>query len=442
MPSRTAYPWVPPVPYGFGVSSDGTPPTTRRSGPPWREGSPWRTGEWPPDDFSRRRGRGGRPHYHAGIGGAIIVAIIELAGVHFSAQRQTTGTQLDHLGYALILLGVAALPFRRRFRVAAFAVTLITTVAYVVLGYPYGPIFLALLISIFGAVRSGHRRAVWIGLAAAYAIFLSAGRIWPKVSGYQLRHPGLLTSIQVMVWFVLALVLAEAIRVRSAHFAEMRRTMAEQARARDEQERRQTSEERLRIAQELHDVLGHHLSLINVQAGVGLHLMADNPDQARAALEAIKQASTEALGEVRAVLSALRPKDEKAPRAPAPSLAGLDALVAAEHTVIIGTPRPLPPEVERAAFRIVQESMTNVRRHAGPGAIATVTIDYGARALSVRVVDDGRGGSETAKSGEGTGIAGMRTRAEALGGTLTAGPTATGFVVAASLPLTGPGATS
>ncbi len=223
-------------------------------------------------------------------------------------------------------------------------------------------------------------------------------------------------SIQVVVWFVLALVLAEAIRVRSAHFAEMRRTMAERARARDEQERRQASEERLRIAQELHDVLGHHLSLINVQAGVGLHLMADNPDQARVALEAIKQASTEALGEVRAVLSALRPKDEKAPRAPAPSLAGLDALIAPEHTVIIGEPRPLPPEVERAAYRIVQESLTNVRRHARPGAVATVTIDYGTSALLVRVADDGRGAPASEKSGEGTGIAGMRTRAEALGG--------------------------
>ena len=99
--------------------------------------------------------------------------------------------------------------------------------------------------------------------------------------------------------------------------------MIEQARARAEQERRQASEERLRIAQELHDVLGHHLSLINVQAGVGLHLMAEQPDQARIALEAIKQASAEALGEVRAVLGVLRPKDERAPRAPQPSLAEL-----------------------------------------------------------------------------------------------------------------------
>ena len=441
------YPFGAVVAYGFGVTShEPESPVTggsTRAAPPWRDSAAWRDpAAWQDGPPWRRPGRshpGPRRSRHGSIFGALVVAFIELGGIHWAAHNEPGAVPLDHLGYTLILLGVAALPFRRRLRVPAFAVTLATTVAYVVLGYPYGPVFLALLISIFGAVRTGHRRAVWIGLAAGYTVFLSTGWIWPKVGPYELRQPGLVTSIQVAVWFLLALVLAEAIRVRSAHFDEMRRTVVERTRAREEQERRQASEERLRIAQELHDVLGHHLSLINVQAGVGLHLMADNPDQARVALEAIKQASTEALGEVRAVLSALRPKDEKAPRTPAPSLAGLDALIPPSQTVIVGSPRPLPPEVERAAYRIIQESLTNVRRHAGANATPAVTIEYGATSLVVRIADDGRGASPSEKSGEGTGIAGMRTRAEALGGTLTAGAGVRGFVVTASLPLSDAG---
>jgi signal transduction histidine kinase len=393
----------------------------------WQDGPPWRRVQ--PDDDQRRR------RAHGSIGAAIVVLAIELLGIHWASRQQPEATQLDHFGYALIVLGVLALPFRRRWRIPAFIVTLTSTVVYMVFGYPYGPVFLALLISVFGLVRTGHRTAAWTGLACGYVAFLVAGRMWPTVGGYTLRKPDLTMSLQVLVWFALALVLAEAVRVRTEHFAEMRRTIVERTRAREEQERRQASEERLRIAQELHDVLGHHLSLINVQAGVGLHLMADNPDQARVALEAIKQASTEALGEVRSVLSALRPKDEAPPRTPVPSLADLDALIPAERTVIGGTPRALPPDVERAAYRIIQESLTNVRRHAGPGAVATVTIDYRPAELVVRVEDDGRGGRDEEKSGSGTGIAGMRTRAEALGGSLVTGPGVRGFVVTASLPL-------
>src|SRR5262249_44519529 len=141
------------------------------------------------------------------------------------------------------------------------------------------------------------------------------------------------------------------------------------------------------------------LSLINVQAGVGLHLMDERPEQARAALTAIKQASAEALREVRSVLSALRPEEETAPRAPAPGLAALPQLVAdvtaaglAVRTGTEGTVRPLPAEVDRAALRVVQEALTNVRRHAGPGAAAVVTVAYREDDLVVSVCDDGAGG--------------------------------------------------
>jgi len=374
---------------------------------------------------------------------AIVVALIELGGAHWASAHQPEATRLDALGIALLVVGALALALRRRWRVATFVITLATTVVYALLGFPYGPVFLAILIAMFGAIRTGHRIAVWIGLGVSYVAFLAAGLTFGHLGSYTLRQPGVEMSIQVAVWFVLAVVLAEGIRVRTAHFAEMRRTMVEQERAREEQERRQATEERLRIARELHDVLGHHLSLISVQAGVGLHLMEEHPDQARAALEAIKTASAEALGEVRSVLGVLRPKEEKAPRAPVPSLANLDALIEPAATAIVGTPRPLPPEIDRAAYRIVQESLTNVRRHAGPQATAAVTIDYRADRLTVSIADNGRGAPVATpsdpRSGEGTGIAGMRTRAKALGGELAAGPNpGGGFLVSASLPIPQP----
>jgi signal transduction histidine kinase len=371
---------------------------------------------------------------------AIVVCAVQIFGAHFAGLHQPSATPLDALGYGLLGVGALALPFRFRWRVPASAVTIAATVAYVVLRYPAGPVFLAAVIATFGLIRTGHRIATWIALGAGFAVFIATGWIVPRLGGYTLRQSGWIVAVQVAVWLVLAVVIAEAIRVRTAHFGEIRRTMAEQARARAEQQRRQATEERLRIAQELHDVLGHHLSLINVQAGVGLHLMDDHPDQARAALEAIKQASTEALGEVRSVLAALRPKDEKAPRAPVPSLANLGALIDPASAAVIGEVRPLPPEVDRAAYRIVQESLTNVRRHAGVDASASVTITYGASYLAIRVSDDGTGaGAPVATPGTGTGIAGMRTRAEALGGTLTAGPDLdAGFVVSASLPISKP----
>ncbi len=250
---------------------------------------------------------------------------------------------------------------------------------------------------------------------------------------------------------LIVLMFGEAGRARAKWYSEVarareeeqRRAEEEEERARKEQERRQASEERLLIARELHDVLGHHLSLINVQAGVGLHLMDDNPEQARAALSAIKHASSEALRETRAVLAALNPRDESAPRAPQPDLSDLDALVAevtaAGLPVAVsteGTPRPLPKEVERAAYRIVQEALTNVRRHAGPSATVRILIVYGKSTLTVAISDDGKGKDAESPSAAGTGIAGMRERAHALGGKVEAGPLdGGGFEVRADLPI-------
>jgi signal transduction histidine kinase len=221
-----------------------------------------------------------------------------------------------------------------------------------------------------------------------------------------------------------------------------RRLDAERTRA--EEARRRAGEERMRIARELHDVLAHNISLINAQAGVALHLMDEQPGQSRSALQAIKQASNDALGELRSVLDILRRGDEaQPPRAPASGLAHLNSLVAGVsatglrvRTRVEGTPRPLPAGVDLAAFRIVQEALTNVTRHAGP-ATATVLVRYGADDLTVQVDDGGRGPSATRSPG-GNGIRGMRERVAALGGELTidARPGG-GFRVQARFPLDG-----
>ncbi len=364
---------------------------------------------------------------------AVFVAVVQLVGTGIARHDQPTARVLDQWGYLLLLTGPVALLVRRRYRVPVVAVTIAATVTYLLAGYPYGPVVLAPLVAVIGALRVGLRVPVWLLAGAGYVVMVGLGRL-PGVHARYLRFGEALVALVVIG---VVLLLGEAARVQSRYLAELARTRAEQARTRAEQQRRQASEERLRIARELHDVLGHHLSLISVQAGVGLHLMDEQPEQARTALLAIKQASAEALREVRSVLGVLRAEDEQAPRTPVPSLANVAALAvdAGARTVVEGEPRELPAELDRAAYRIAQEALTNVRRHAGPAAHATVTIGYAPDGLTLRVDDDGPGGTP---GDDGNGIAGMRARVAALGGTLAAGPGPDGgFRVEARLPFGG-----
>jgi signal transduction histidine kinase len=362
---------------------------------------------------------------------AVLVGVVQLGLTTAAADRQPDRQPLDLLAYLLLATGPVALLWRRRVPALALAVVMASNVVYFGLGYPYGPAWLALIVAIWTAVTGGARRAAWItafvGLAAYFTLAALLGRAESATPLSIAAHLG---------WLLLVLVVAEV-----ALAARQRRQAAERTRA--EEARRRAGEERMRIARELHDVLAHNISLINVQAGVALHLMDEQPGQSRSALVAIKQASNDALGELRSVLDVLRQGDEAPPRAPASGLAHLDSLVAGAEATglqvtarVEGTPRPLPGGTDLAAFRIVQESLTNVTRHAGP-ASATVLVRYGDGDLTVQVDDDGRGPPAAGSPG-GNGIRGMRERVVALGGELHTGPRpGGGFRVQARLPLDG-----
>jgi signal transduction histidine kinase len=360
----------------------------------------------------------------------LVVGAIQIIGTHFAGLHQPDRLELDALGILLLAAGPASLVLRRRYPVAVLGFVLATTLGYLLLDYPKGPIFLALIVAFVTAVLSGHRIAAVSSLVVGYPSFL-----WlPHLLGAE-PSPTLGQALGVAAWLLLLLASSEIARSRRERALELART-------REVEARRRASEERLRIARELHDVLAHNISLINVQAGVALHLMDERPGQARTALAAIKQASNEALGELQSVLDILREGGEAPPRSPTSWLARLGDLVAKTEAAglrvtmrVEGTARRLPPRVDLAAFRIVQEALTNVARHAGD-AHATVRIGYGERDLTVQIDDDGRGASVETPSSGGKGISGMRERAGALDGELEAGPRpGGGFRVLARLPM-------
>lgn len=310
-------------------------------------------------------------------------------------------------------------------------------VSYLAAGYPYGPIMVTLVLAVYGlCVRSDVRRSLTfasalLGVAmVAVGIAVAVGtRDWTEFAS-------------VAAWIVVPSALGVTIRVRRDAAAAVR----------SEQARRAVSEERLRLAQEVHDVAGHGFAVIAMQAGVGLRVLDRDPAGARAALEAIRAASTEALDGLRAEIQELRrgadtprlePGEEPAPTPlrPRTGLRDLPALAARMRAG--GLPvtvessldeSGLPEELDHAAYRIVQEALTNVLRHAGPAATAAVHVGRNGEVLEVAVMDSGHG--PTGPWSEGTGIDGMRDRARALGGSLIAGPVpGGGFAVRARLPL-------
>ncbi len=375
---------------------------------------------------------------------SLLVAVVQIVGTvairrHSAHSHQACwwgpchGAQgLDPGAYLLLAVGPLALLFRRRVPVVVLGVVFITTIVYAVIGYPAGPVFLALTVAFATVVIGGHRSVGAVTVIAGWALFL-----WLPPAFGRGDSPTLGDAVALAAWLAVLFTGAELVRGRRERAVALRLGRAQEA-------RRRAEEERLRIARELHDVLAHNISLINVQSGVALHLLEQQPEQARSALSIINEASADALREVRSVLGVLRGVDEQVPRTPTAGLAQLDELVSRSAAAgvevqveVDGRRRPLPTSVDLAAFRIVQESLTNVARHSRAHA-ARVRLGFSESELTVQVDDEGVGGVPAGhgEGGGGNGIAGMRERAAALGGALDAGPRRDrGFRVWASLPL-------
>lgn len=360
----------------------------------------------------------------AEVGVAVGLLVAGLVTLPFVVEMNDDYTRPDWLAVTLIMVAASATAFRRRWPVPTLVAATVATSAYLVLGYPYGPVLATVAVSVYSVARRLPLAPAAIAAGGALLVLLVHVFTNPQaLAGAAGLIPG-------TAWVAIPFTLGVA-----------RRMVQEAvAREREESERRLVDAERLRLAQEVHDVVGHGLAAIQMQADIALHLQRTRPGQAHVALEAISRASSDALAELRATLAAISPSGAGPDdgRAPAPGLARVDELrrrvqdagVTVE-VAVYGPPRALPAAADLAAYRILQESLTNVVKHS-PHPMATVEIAYRADAVTVTVANQDLSAGDHV---EGFGIAGMRRRASHLGGTLTAGPGRPGvFEVRATIP--------
>lgn len=372
-----------------------------------------------------------------------LIALVFTVSVVLITQRidmdeSEAGRHLDGLAYAAMVVGGGALALRHRLPRGHLAIVLAATVVYVLRDYTGGPFFLAVFIAI-GTVASilPTRQALGPTVAAVATLAL-AGFVVDSEETSGAAH------LLYLSWSILAFLAGKAVRDRRELLAGLRERNRHLEETREEEARRQVAEERVRIARDLHDIVAHNIAGISLQAATGAHVAGAHPDQARMALVAIREASRQTLDELRSTLHLLRQGDDEAPLAPAPGLDALPDLVGSVSATgipvsleLAGEVADVPEAVAGSAYRIVQESLTNVMRHAG-AASAEVRVERRADGLALRVVDDGRGGPAVPDDGRpaGHGIGGMRERAAALGGTVHAGPGAGGgWTVDAWLPV-------
>ncbi|MBB4715754.1 sensor histidine kinase [Streptomyces luteogriseus] len=343
----------------------------------------------------------------------------------------------DLLSLLLMTLGAVALVFRRRAPMAVLALTGTLSVIESLTGDPRTPVAMSAVIALYTVASTTDRPTTWrVGLLTMTVLTGTAMAAGP-LPWYAQENLG------IFAWTGIGATAGDAVRSRRA-FVQAIRERAERAeRTREEEARRRVAEERLRIARDLHDVVAHHIALVNVQAGVAAHVMDKRPDQAKEALGHVREASRSALNELRATVGLLRQSgDPEAPTEPAPGLDRLDELTgtfrsAGLHVEVARADQgtTLPAAVDLAAYRIIQEALTNVQKHAGPQAKAEVSVVRVGPNIEITVLDDGSGENET-QDGGGHGLLGMRERVSALRGTLTTGPRyGGGFRVHAILPL-------
>ncbi len=359
----------------------------------------------------------------------IAVAVVQVVGTVFAAGRQPGHRPLDLVAFGLLLAGPAALSLRRRAPGVMLPVAAAATITYLLAGYPWGPAPLSLALAIVFSAAEGRRWQTWIVVGACAAVLLGV-----VAAGGD--EGALVRAVAGVSWLVILVLLGEGARLRGERVAERRRQQ-------ESREQAARDEYRLTLARDIHDVVAHSLSMINVRASVALHLGDRDPEQFRSALEAIKSASKESLDEVRQLLGVLRDDAPLRPAA-APGLGKLPELM--DHARRAGIEvrfderigQPVPGAVQETAYRIVQEALTNVVRHAAARHAAVVLEAPAAGPetgrLTVTVDDDGRGAAGAA---EGNGVTGMRERAAALGGSVQFLPLEPGWRVRAVLPLTG-----
>ncbi|WP_413106158.1 sensor histidine kinase [Streptomyces sp. Inha503] len=355
------------------------------------------------------------------VGVAVLLLGTGLSGTHPSGGREL-------LGCALLAGGGLALAAHRRAPLVVLTITGLCAVGY--LGAGFEVLSVAYLVAVYGAVRAGHRAvtlAASVGLLAVLhltALVFHDGPAREVVA--QARN-----TLEI-AWLIAAFAAGEAVRQ-----AERRADEAE--RTREETARRRADEERLRIARELHDSLTHQISVIRVQSEVAVHVARRRGEQVPEALLAIQEAGWEASRELRATLEALRDDDTTPPHGldHIPNLVKRFRTTGLETTLTIeGNPHAVPAAVGRTAYRIVQESLTNVTRHAA-ATTASVLIDYRPDALGIHIDDNGKAILHPAPT-PGLGLLGMRERVTALGGRLRTEPrSAGGFTVQAELPTNG-----
>jgi signal transduction histidine kinase len=352
----------------------------------------------------------------------------------------TFGTRTPEVRSAvLMLVAAAALVLRRREPLAVLLATGAVSVIELGAGDPAAPVAMSAVIALYTVASRTDRPTTWrVGLLTM-GLLTGSAMFYGSAPWYTQENLG------IFAWTGMAAAAGDAVRSRRAFIDAIRERAERAERTREEEARRRVAEERLRIARDLHDVVAHHIALVNVQAGVAAHVMDKRPDQAKEALAHVREASRSALNELRATVGLLRQSgDPEAPTEPAPGLAVLGELVTTFRHA--GLPVEVaraddgitpPAAVDLAAYRIVQEALTNVQKHAGPDATAEVSVVRVGASLEVTVLDNGAGTGAAEKSGGGHGMLGMRERVTAIGGSVNAGPRfGGGWRVQAILPLT------
>ncbi|MGV9274057.1 sensor histidine kinase [Streptomyces griseosporeus] len=346
----------------------------------------------------------------------------------------------DPLSIVLMALGAAALVFRRRAPLTVLALTGAVSLIECVTGDPRAPVAMSAVIALYTVASTTDRPTTWRAGLLTMTVLTGAAMLAGPLPWYAQEN------LAIFAWTGIGATAGDAVRSRRAVVQAIRERAERAERTREEEARRRVAEERLRIARDLHDVVAHHIALVNVQAGVAAHVMDKRPDQAKEALAHVREASRSALNELRATVGLLRQSgDPEAPTEPAPGLDRLDELAGTFRSA--GLPvevaradqgTTLPAAVGLAAYRVIQEALTNVRKHAGPEAKAEVSVVRVGPNIEITVLDDGAGPDDRPPEDEGGGhgLLGMRERVSALGGFLTTGPRfGGGFRVHAILPV-------